>query len=284
MYIFLNITHLFLFIQICRKQKDEIIMSKEENILLNMKKTSDIIYKNERSESYRDIWRTIYGDDYPEDLGNDSFVTMTDLRNIARYLNVTKGDTIVDLGCGRGGPGLWITRETGANYVGIDLSEIGMKVAAQLAKELGLNDKTSFQEGNICATNFPDNCFDGAISIDVMQFLPDKFAGICEVERILRSDSFFAFTAWEWKNSPIPNRVDDYRPLLRKVGLRVEIYNEIPDWERRQREIYQETLKSKKILINDMGLELASVYIMEAKGYLRNLKNMRRILAVAKKI
>lgn len=259
-------------------------MSKEENILLIMKKLGDILYKNQKSESYQDIWRNIYGDDYPEELGNDSFVTMTDLRNIARYLNVAEGDTIVDLGCGRGGPGLWITRKTGTNYVGVDLSEIGMEVAAQLAKELGLKGKISFQEGNICATNFPDNCFDGAISIDVMQFLPDKFAGICEAARILRSDSFFAFTAWEWKNSPIPNRVDDYRPLLRKAGFRVEIYNETPDWERRQREVYQETLKSKKILINDMGLELASVYIREAKGYLRKLKDMRRILAVAKKI
>ena len=99
-------------------------MSKEEKILLNMKKASDIAYKVKRSESYRDIFRKVYGDDYHEELGGDSFVTITDLQNIARYLNVAPGDTFVDLGCGRGGPGLWITRETGANYVGIDLSEI----------------------------------------------------------------------------------------------------------------------------------------------------------------
>ena len=258
------------------------IMSKEENILLNMKKAFDIIYKGKRSESYRDILRKAYGDDYPEELGGDNFVTMTDLQNITRYLNVAPGDTFVDLGCGRGGPGLWITRETGANYVGIDLSEIGMEVAAQQAKELGLKDKVSFQVGNICATNFPDNCFDGAISIDVIQYLPDKLAGICEVERILRSDAFFAFITWEEKNQP--NGVDDYRPLLRKAGLRVKVYNKSPDWERRQREVYEEILKSKKILINDMGSEVGSIYIMEAKVHLRKLENMRRILAVAKKI
>ncbi len=90
-------------------------MKEEGNITLNMKKLFNTIYKGERSQSLRDIFRKVYGDDYPEEANHDSFVTTTTLQNFVRYLNVGPGLTFVDLGCGRGGPGMWIARETGAN-------------------------------------------------------------------------------------------------------------------------------------------------------------------------
>ena len=96
---------------------------KDQKVLDNLKVLFEQVFKIERSESYRDIFREVYGDDYPEDANPDSFVTLTDLYTIAKSLNVEPGKTILDLGCGRGGPGLWIARETRTNYVGIDLSE-----------------------------------------------------------------------------------------------------------------------------------------------------------------
>ena len=254
-------------------------MKEEGNIVLNMKKLFNALYKGEKSQSFRDIFRKIYGDDYPEEADHDSFVTTTTLQNFVRYLNVGPGLTFVDLGCGRGGPGMWIARETGANYAGIDLSEIGVEMAEKRAIDFGIHDKVSFQTGNICATDFSDNYFDGAISIDVLGFIPDKLAAVNEIARILHSDALFVFTDWENKKS-----VNDFQPVLRKAGFKVEVYNEIPDWERRQREVYQAVIDSKKILIKDMGREGAFAWIMEAKTFLPELKNMRHIFSVAKKL
>ncbi|MHA1492170.1 MAG: class I SAM-dependent methyltransferase [Promethearchaeota archaeon] len=184
-------------------------------------------------------------------------------------------------GAAGGPPGMWIARETGADYVGIDLSEIGVESAKQRVMEFGLNNKARFHIGDICAISFPDDYFDGAISIDVLGFIPNQLAALYKVARILRSGALFVFTTWEAKE---PNMVNEYRPLLRKAGFKVKIYDETPDWERLQREVYQTVLESKDILIEDMGADRAFIWIMEAKKYLPSLKDRRRILVAAKKI
>lgn len=61
-----------------------------------------------RSPTLRHIWHVGYGPDYSEEADPFSFVTLTDLRRIAREVGVGPGQILVDLACGRGGPGLWI--------------------------------------------------------------------------------------------------------------------------------------------------------------------------------
>ena len=97
-------------------------MKNEKIIISNWKLLYNELFKWDKGEFLRDIWREVFGDEYPEEVDHDSPVTITDLKNISRYLNVKPGETFIDLGCGRGGPGMWVAREIGANYVGFDLS------------------------------------------------------------------------------------------------------------------------------------------------------------------
>jgi ubiquinone/menaquinone biosynthesis C-methylase UbiE len=203
------------------------------------------------------------------------------LRSIAENLNIGPGKTFIDLGCGRGGPGLWIARETGANYVGIDLTENAIKQANNRSLDFKIDGTSKFQVGNMCSLKFPESSFDGAVSIDVIIFVPDPLAAIREAARILRPKSFFVFTTWENKRS---HRVKDYRPYLRDTGFKIISYSETPNWKQRQQEVYQKTLELKDLLIKDMGRDGAFLYIMEAKDYLPILNNLRRILVVAMKI
>jgi 2-polyprenyl-3-methyl-5-hydroxy-6-metoxy-1,4-benzoquinol methylase len=79
------------------------------------------------------IRREVYGDEYPEEVDPRSYLTRTELRRIARELRIGAGARFVDLGCGQGGPSLWVARETGATVVGIDVSSVGIARAAQRA-------------------------------------------------------------------------------------------------------------------------------------------------------
>lgn len=79
-------------------------MREEKNITANMKYAYNELFKYKQSESLRNIWREVYGDEYPEEVVHDSPVTVTDLQDVAKYLNVGPDETIIDLGCGRGGP------------------------------------------------------------------------------------------------------------------------------------------------------------------------------------
>ncbi len=253
---------------------------KDEKVLENLKNLFELVFKKEKSESFRDIFREVYGDDYPEEANPDSFVTITDLRTIAKNLNVGRGKTFIDLGCGRGGPGLWIARESRANYVGIDRSENAIKQANHRSVDFKIEGTSKFQVGDMYSLNFPENSFDGALSIDALAFIPDPLTAIKEVARILRSKAFLVFTTWENKRSP---KFNDYRPFLRDTGFKIKTYSETPDWKQRQREVYQKTLELKDLLIKDMGRDRAFSYIMEAKKYLPELNYLRRILAVAMK-
>jgi SAM-dependent methyltransferase len=69
----------------------------------------------------------------PPEIEPFSFVSLGLLRHVAHALNLAPGQTLVDLGCGRGGPGLWLARTADAALVGVDFSPVAVEQATQRA-------------------------------------------------------------------------------------------------------------------------------------------------------
>lgn len=243
------------------------------------------------SSTLRRLWREAFGDDYAEEADPLSFVTLTDLRRIAREIRVGPSQTFVDLGCGSGGPGLLVARETGASLVGIDFSPVDVEHAIQRAVAFGLDDRTRFQLGDFTATGLPAASFDGAVSVDALLFVPDKAAAAHEVARILRTGARFVFTTWDWNMTPpgFPVQVSDHHALLRDAGFTVEAYEERHGWEARQRSFYRRVSTAQADLIAEMGGGAAGYTLLEANlltGQMDGtdyLALARRILVVARK-
>lgn len=256
-------------------------MSEEriDSIKENMKTLFEQMFRKSKSESLRNIFREAFGSEYSEIANPDGFVTNTDLQNFAEHLKVGPGDRFIDLGCGRGGPGLLIARKTGANYLGIDLSQNAINQAKDRVKNFDISCNIEFKVGDISSLDYPDNSFNGAISIDALIFVPNLPKTFLEISRILQPKSILAFTAWEPKKY---NEKRDFRSFLLNSGFDIKIYEVVKDWERRQREVYEKTLQQKKTLIKDMGRDGAFAWIMDAKTYLHGLKNNQRIYVVAK--
>lgn len=127
--------------------------------------------------------------DYPEEADSTSFVTISDLKRIAAEIHVGPGQTFVDLACGRGGPGLWVARETGAALTGIDASRIAIEHASRNANNFSLDGKACFRRGDFIATGLPSSVFNGAMSVDALWMVPDKASAICEIKRILHNSA-----------------------------------------------------------------------------------------------
>ena len=171
-------------------------------------------FKQRNRETYQAIYRKTFKEEYPEEADPDGYVTVTDLRNFVKYLNVEPGEKIVDLGCGRGGPGMWIARSLDVNYLGLDIAEIGIKWGRERINDFGLKSKAEFQVADIASnTGLPSDSYDGAISIDTISFIRDNLSVFRETARILRTGARFIFTSWEQN---LPHRVNDYRPLLQE--------------------------------------------------------------------
>lgn len=235
------------------------------------------------------IWTEVYGDDYPADANPDptNFMTRTDLDRIVRELPVQTGQIVADVGCGRGKFTLWMAQKTEANFLGLDISNEAIHYAQGLATSLGLNDRVRFQRGTFADSGLANSSLDGAVSTDALMFDPDLRATCQETARILRSGTRFIFTSWEM-SQPSPSlrlpAIPDYRPMLIEAGFHIEIYEETPNWEARQRAVLAKIVAAKEKLVEEMGKTDAMHLYQWALIRPSELDKNRRVFVVARKL
>ena len=136
------------------------------------------------SPTLRQIWREhITGPDYPEEFSHISFLPLAQLRSLTEGLSVRTGQLLVDIACGAGGPGLWAAKETGARLVGIDLSPMAAKRATERVVALGMSGRATFTQGTFAATGLESASADAVMSVDALQYVPDKSKALAEVAR-----------------------------------------------------------------------------------------------------
>lgn len=176
------------------------------------------------------IWQEVLGDEYPAELSPHSCITRSELRRIAHEVDLAPGDRLVDLGCGRGGVGIWVARQTGARLTGIDISDAAVAAASDLARRLGVD--AAFRQGTFEATGLADESADAVMSVDALLFTPSKAAALAESRRVLRAGGRLVFTTWDYHSQPggRPPQVADHRPLLTDAGFEVLLYEETPGW------------------------------------------------------
>lgn len=249
----------------------------------------DGAYDARPSPTMRRIFHAVYGDDAaPDEAAAFSFVSRSELERVAREVRVGAGQVFADLGCGAGGPGLWVARQTGAQVWGIDLSPEAIAQATHRARRQGQTAR--FAVGDFLATGLPEAQCDAGLSIDALWLAPDKALALVEAARILRPGGRLVCTTWE-SRLPLPGlppQAADYQPYLKAAGFETLVYEETPDWERRQRGVYAGVLAAQEALFQEQG-EAAGFMIGEASlatGLMDGvdyLAQARRVLIVAER-
>ena len=185
------------------------------------------------------IWAEVYGDDYPAELEPYSFTTRSELRRVVAELGLAPGDLLVDVGCGRGGPGLWVASTAGASLLGVDISPTALDAARGRAAALGLGDWATYAQGSYESIPLEAGSARGVLGIDSLLFAPDKAAALEEIARVLGPGGRFVATTWDYHTQPVnrPPQVDDHRPLLIDAGFTVIAYDETPRWLENHRQL-----------------------------------------------
>lgn len=250
----------------------------------------DAVYEaTPKSPTLRRLWREhASGQDFPEEFANISFVTVPELELMAAELSVGPGKTLVDVGCGMGGPALWVARESGARLVGVDFSAAAIRLATARAADLGMSGQASFVAGTFADTGLEAASADAAMSEDAIQYTSDKRAAIGEAARVIRPGGRLVFTAFELDPShtagvPVigDDPVDDYRPLLDAAGFAVDDYREVPGWPEPMRSTYQALLDAGDALTAEMGIAAVTALFMELRLTLQQEIYKRRVLVCA---
>jgi ubiquinone/menaquinone biosynthesis C-methylase UbiE len=241
-----------------------------------------------KSAAYSRIAREASGDDYADDAEPFSFTTRSELDLIAGLLEIGSGLTLVDIACGQGGPGLWVARSAGAHLIGVDFSLVGVTQAQNRAAAMGLSNRARYVVADAAATGLPSGHADAAMSIDALQFMPDKAAVLAEVRRILRPNARFALTTWEPSESvpDAPENPNDrpLRTLLEGAGFSIERYEATPAWRRFAKALYEGWLREKETLVAEMGAESYAALEEEATDLLPKLDHEERVLIVSRAV
>jgi SAM-dependent methyltransferase len=211
----------------------------------------DVAFATPPSLVQRRVWRAVFGDRFPEDLDPYSFVTSDELERFVDELRVAAGDLLLDVGCGRGGPGVWVAQKTGARLVGIDIAGTALAAARRRAEQLSLD--AEFRFGSFEQTGLDDAAADAVMSVDALLFTADKSAAARELARVLRPGGRLVLTTWDYREQPAnrPPQVGDHRPALAAAGFDVLAYEETTDW----RTLMEETTAGLLDAVDELAAE-----------------------------
>lgn len=185
----------------------------------------------------------------PAEVEPNSFVTPEVFGRIADELRVGAGDLLVDLACGRGGPGLLLSRMTGADLVGVDFSAVAVEHAAARAALFVPAGRATHRVGDLAATGLDAGCADAVVCIDSIQFAPDPDDAVREAHRVLRPGGRYVLTNWQPDDPEHPDVPARFRrlrfaELLGRAGFIDVVVEDRPDLAERVAQVFRAALET----------------------------------------
>jgi ubiquinone/menaquinone biosynthesis C-methylase UbiE len=232
------------------------------------------------------ISREVFTDEHVPGLGSFSFVTLTDLRMLATALKAGPGDRILDVGCGRGGPALWMCQQTGGTVTGVDYSAVGTAHARRRAAALRTG-KAAFITCDATALGLADNSHTAAMSIEALYIVPDQLGALRELARILSPGAPLAFTTWEprpgARSSGPAFVIEDCEALLSQAGFTMQARHSCAESERLELAWYARVLELREKIAADLGTAVAGILIEDATYAPASRAGTRKVLITARR-
>jgi ubiquinone/menaquinone biosynthesis C-methylase UbiE len=210
-----------------------------------------------------------------------SFVTRWDLQQAIEALRLGPGQVLLDLACGRGGPGLWLAREMGCDLIGVDFSTAALRAAEDHAVRYLPAGRATFRQGNLDATGLPDRSVDGLWCGDAFFFAADLLTALSEVHRVLRPGGRLVMTVAVALDEQPSAHPRDWRPLLRHAGFIPLRQQETPHWRAHITGVYAAWQARETQLRAELPGPVVDDLITEAETVGPRLDQHPRMLVVA---
>lgn len=168
--------------------------------------------QDERAPFVRALQRARVGAYAPgEFIEQESFMRAGEVLALARQAGIAPGVSVLDLCCGIGGPGRFITRELGCDYLGVDYSAAAVDIARQRAGELPCR----FEVARI--PPLPPGPFDVVLLLETMLAFAEKEPLLRQISEALTIGGRFACTFEE--GSPLTEAERERMPDADTVRL-----------------------------------------------------------------
>ena len=114
--------------------------------------------------------------------------------DLGKRMPIKKNKRILDIGCGLGGPARYYAKEFECIITGIDITPSFVEIGNEFNKLTSMSDYVELLVGNGETLDFDNETFDGAYSQHVTMNISNREKFFSEAFRVLKKDSFFAFT------------------------------------------------------------------------------------------
>jgi 2-polyprenyl-3-methyl-5-hydroxy-6-metoxy-1,4-benzoquinol methylase len=121
-------------------------------------------YARPASDATRELERLVIGGDF----GANGYTTLEQAHFLARRLELRAGDRLLDVGSGRGWPGLYLAKVTGCSVVLTDIPEEGLATARKRAAVEGLAERATAVASSARRLPFKSESFDAVVHTDVL--------------------------------------------------------------------------------------------------------------------
>lgn len=114
----------------------------------------------------------------------------------ARKADVQSGGTLLDIGCGTGGPACTLAGEFGLQVTGVDLLPWNVERSRALAASRRLDGVCRFQQANALSLPFEENSFDYVFGSDAWCHVPERENLLKECHRVLKPGGTIFYHDW----------------------------------------------------------------------------------------
>jgi tocopherol O-methyltransferase len=137
--------------------------------------------------------------------------TATDrlVHELVAYAGIPAGVRVLDVGCGIGGPALYLAGALGCTVEGITLSAAQAARATENARAAGVGDRTAFSRRDALDSGYPDDSFDAVWAMESLMHIPDRVAFFAEALRVLRPGGTLAVATWAVRDGELTPDEDD---------------------------------------------------------------------------
>jgi SAM-dependent methyltransferase len=143
------------------------------------------------SPVYAEIRRDAYGDD----IGQNNWSTAEEHRRFLGWLGLKRGDRLLDVACGSGGPTIYLASQSRCRALGIDNTAQAVMRATRVSHGMGLKERVEFTHMDADRPlALPDACFEAVICLDAINHLSDRQHALADWARVLKPGGRLLFT------------------------------------------------------------------------------------------
>ena len=116
------------------------------------------------TDGTRELERLVIGADW----GANGYTTLAQARMLGELLELGPGRRLLDIGSGRGWPGVYLAKETGCEVAVTDLPLQGLHQSMRRAATEGIDGRVWAAVSSARHLPFRDQAFDGIVHTDVL--------------------------------------------------------------------------------------------------------------------